>query len=172
MGAFSSCSCLTALPGPAWVLLSKTYKPFSSPLYSYVVCLQPVAVSGLVEKEGRKSPHKSGETRMQLEMRVYSCCTESSFLIRKFNSCASLNPHPSRSFLNPFLLPLVPRQTRSCHEIYSVMRDIKKQMAKSKRAGNRDCDRAAACRRRPEPCAVQRSHTRLKLRTLLERPRH
>ena len=32
---FSSCSCLTALPGPclAWVLLSKTYKPFCSPLY-------------------------------------------------------------------------------------------------------------------------------------------
>ena len=25
---FSSCSCLTALPGPAWVLLSKTFKPF------------------------------------------------------------------------------------------------------------------------------------------------
>ena len=28
----SSCSCLTALPGPAWVLLSKTYKPLSYPL--------------------------------------------------------------------------------------------------------------------------------------------
>ena len=30
---FSSCSCLSALPGPSWVLLSKTYKPFSLPLY-------------------------------------------------------------------------------------------------------------------------------------------
>ena len=29
----SSCSCLTALPGPAWVLLSKTYKPLFTPLY-------------------------------------------------------------------------------------------------------------------------------------------
>ena len=29
---FFSCSCLTALPGPAQVVLSKTYKPFSSPL--------------------------------------------------------------------------------------------------------------------------------------------
>ena len=28
----SSCSCLTVLPGPAWVLLSKTYKPFFAPL--------------------------------------------------------------------------------------------------------------------------------------------
>ena len=29
----SSCSCLTVLPGPAWVLLSKTYKPLFEPLY-------------------------------------------------------------------------------------------------------------------------------------------
>ena len=29
----SSCSCLTVLPGPAWVLLSKTYKPLVTPLY-------------------------------------------------------------------------------------------------------------------------------------------
>ena len=29
----SSCSCLTILPGPAWVLLSKTYKPLFPPLY-------------------------------------------------------------------------------------------------------------------------------------------
>ena len=27
----SSCSCLTVLPGPAWVLLSKTYKPLFPP---------------------------------------------------------------------------------------------------------------------------------------------
>ena len=30
---FCSCSCLTALPGLAWVLLSKIYTPFCSPLY-------------------------------------------------------------------------------------------------------------------------------------------
>ena len=30
---FSSCSCLTALPGPAWVLLSKIYKSFAGSLY-------------------------------------------------------------------------------------------------------------------------------------------
>ena len=30
----SSCSCLTDPPGPAWVLLSKTYTYFSSPLYN------------------------------------------------------------------------------------------------------------------------------------------
>ena len=29
----SSCSCLTVLPGPAWVLLSKTNQPLFSPLY-------------------------------------------------------------------------------------------------------------------------------------------
>ena len=29
----SSCFCLTVLPGPAWVLLSKTYKPLFTPLY-------------------------------------------------------------------------------------------------------------------------------------------
>ena len=29
----SSCCCLTALPGPAWVLLSKTNKPLFPPLY-------------------------------------------------------------------------------------------------------------------------------------------
>ena len=29
----SSCSCLNVLPGPAWVLLSKTYKPLFTPLY-------------------------------------------------------------------------------------------------------------------------------------------
>ena len=29
----SSCSCLTVLPGPAWVLLSKTCKPLFTPLY-------------------------------------------------------------------------------------------------------------------------------------------
>ena len=29
----SSCSCLTVLLGPAWVLLSKTYKPLFVPLY-------------------------------------------------------------------------------------------------------------------------------------------
>jgi len=32
---FSSCSCLTALPGPAWVLLSKTFKPFRPTQYYY-----------------------------------------------------------------------------------------------------------------------------------------
>ena len=30
-----SCSCLTVLPGPAWVLLSKTCKPYFAPLYIY-----------------------------------------------------------------------------------------------------------------------------------------
>ena len=33
MREFSSCSCLTALPGPAWVLLSKTVKPFRPTQY-------------------------------------------------------------------------------------------------------------------------------------------
>ena len=33
----SCCSCLTVLPGPAWVLLSKTYKPLFAPLYSSLV---------------------------------------------------------------------------------------------------------------------------------------
>ena len=33
---FFSCSCLTALTDPFWVQLSKTYKPFSSPLYKMV----------------------------------------------------------------------------------------------------------------------------------------
>ena len=33
MREISSCSCLTALPGPARVLLSKTYKPLFAPLY-------------------------------------------------------------------------------------------------------------------------------------------
>ena len=33
MREISSCSCLTVLPGPAWVLLSKTYKPLFTPLY-------------------------------------------------------------------------------------------------------------------------------------------
>ena len=39
----SSCSCLTVLPGPAWVLLSKTYKPLFPPLYTYyyICCLHP-----------------------------------------------------------------------------------------------------------------------------------
>ena len=36
----SSCSCLTVLPGPAWLLLSKTYKPLFPPLYgSYLLRL-------------------------------------------------------------------------------------------------------------------------------------
>ena len=35
----SSCSCLTDLPGPALVLLSKTYKSCSSPLYVKTVVL-------------------------------------------------------------------------------------------------------------------------------------
>ena len=32
----SSCSFLTVLPGPAWVLLNKTYKPLFPPLYTYL----------------------------------------------------------------------------------------------------------------------------------------
>ena len=40
MGEFSSCSCLTALPGPAWVLLSKTFKPFRPTQYTVVVILE------------------------------------------------------------------------------------------------------------------------------------
>ena len=31
----SSCSCLTVLPVPAWLLLNKTCPPFSRPLYSF-----------------------------------------------------------------------------------------------------------------------------------------
>ena len=34
---FFSCSCLTVLPGPAWVLLSKTYKSYDSPQYWYFI---------------------------------------------------------------------------------------------------------------------------------------
>ena len=41
----SSCSCLTFLPGPAWVLLSKTNKPLFPPLYS-VVQLTTSAAAG------------------------------------------------------------------------------------------------------------------------------
>ena len=33
LGEISTCSCLTALPGPAWVLLSKICKPFAGSLY-------------------------------------------------------------------------------------------------------------------------------------------
>ena len=33
LGEISYCSCLTFLPGPAWVLLSKIYKPFPGSLY-------------------------------------------------------------------------------------------------------------------------------------------
>ena len=32
LGEMSSCSCLTSLPDPAWVLLRKIYKPFPGPL--------------------------------------------------------------------------------------------------------------------------------------------
>ena len=51
MREFSSCSCLTALPGPAWVLLSKTFKPFRPTQYACgwvigVECL--VLVSSLI----------------------------------------------------------------------------------------------------------------------------
>ena len=43
----SSCSCLTVLPGPAWVLLSKTNKPLFPPLYTksrsgVSVCAKPI----------------------------------------------------------------------------------------------------------------------------------
>ena len=40
-GEISSCCSLTALPGPAWVLLSKTYKPFAGSLY---LCMRMNAV--------------------------------------------------------------------------------------------------------------------------------
>ena len=33
MREISSCSCLTVLPGPAWVLISKTCKPLFAPLF-------------------------------------------------------------------------------------------------------------------------------------------
>ena len=37
----SSCSCFTVLPGPAWVLLSKTNKPLFLPLYlSTLTCTE------------------------------------------------------------------------------------------------------------------------------------
>ena len=36
----SSCSCLTVLLGPAWVLLSKTNKPLFSPLYNWKLCFK------------------------------------------------------------------------------------------------------------------------------------
>ena len=35
LGDISSCSCLTVLPCPAWVLLSKTNKPLFAPLYIF-----------------------------------------------------------------------------------------------------------------------------------------
>ena len=35
-GEISSCSCLTVLPGPAWVHLSKIYKHFAGSLYSFL----------------------------------------------------------------------------------------------------------------------------------------
>ena len=46
----SSCSCLTVLPGPAWVLLSKIYKPLFPPLYATICsseeeCLIPLKSS-------------------------------------------------------------------------------------------------------------------------------
>ena len=37
----SCCSCLTVLPGPAWVLLSKTYILFPGALYSLWVWVRP-----------------------------------------------------------------------------------------------------------------------------------
>ena len=36
-GEISSRSCLTALPSPAWVLLSKIYKPFPGSLHSATI---------------------------------------------------------------------------------------------------------------------------------------
>ena len=47
LGEISSCSCFTALPGPAWVLLSKICKPFAGSLYSASLAwrgLAPTAV--------------------------------------------------------------------------------------------------------------------------------
>ena len=41
-GEISSCSSLTALPGPAWVLLSKICKPFGGSLY---LSLTPIKVT-------------------------------------------------------------------------------------------------------------------------------
>ena len=38
-----SCSCLTVLPGPDWVLLSKTYKPLFAPLYIKTVTISNVS---------------------------------------------------------------------------------------------------------------------------------
>ena len=35
-GEICSCCCLTVLLGPAWVLLSKIYKPFAGSLYMYI----------------------------------------------------------------------------------------------------------------------------------------
>ena len=46
MREFSSCSCFIALPGLAWALLSKTYKPFSSPLYMSITSTRcPMSLS-------------------------------------------------------------------------------------------------------------------------------
>ena len=36
LGEISSCSCLTYLPGTAWILLSKIYKPFPGSLYKSI----------------------------------------------------------------------------------------------------------------------------------------
>ena len=41
LGEICSCSCLTFLTGPAWVLFSKIYKPFPGPLYSILEKMLP-----------------------------------------------------------------------------------------------------------------------------------
>ena len=51
----SSCSCLTVLPGPAWVLLSKTYKPLFTPLYIVHISFGGV-FSYFSSASGRSSP--------------------------------------------------------------------------------------------------------------------
>ena len=57
---FSSCSRLTALPAPAWVLLDKTYKP-SSTLY---ICLQCEFTTWLLRVSSLKFMQPINETYM------------------------------------------------------------------------------------------------------------
>ena len=40
LGEIPSCSCLTATPGPAWVRLSKIYKPFPGSLVGFIISLR------------------------------------------------------------------------------------------------------------------------------------
>ena len=50
LGEISSCSCLTVLPGPAWLLLNKICIPSLRALYFYLLNIRPKATfKGLLE---------------------------------------------------------------------------------------------------------------------------